>query len=236
MYRHDQDTKRFLAKTESILIKQQSNIKHLLAEIGKYKQNVKGSLAKILGANVFAVGSEMLAFQILKNLEKSFLLLSLIGLRVLVENYLNVHYIYHHPKHAQDNKWAEELCNDYLDRTKNTKAMKSKLGKVSLYKRAKSVGLEEFYNVVYSELCNYSHFLADIIDVIHPTYFKAKTIQTAIYVVTCYQDILIAIASFFNCSFEIFIEEILVYKKEGEQILASINMKNSQVDLTSENR
>ena len=97
---------------------------------------------------------------------------------------------------------------------------------MSLYKRAKSVGLEKFYGVVYSELCDYSHFLAAAMDVVHPMYFKAKTIQTAIYLITCYQDILIAIASFLDCPFDVFVEEILTYKKEGEQIIASINMSN----------
>lgn len=226
MYRHDQETQSFLSKTKLILIKEQSNVEHLLAEIKRNTKNGKHSLASFLGANVFAAGSEMLAYQIWRNLEHGFLLMSLIGLRVLVENYINVHYLYHHPEHLQDSNWTEPLCEDYLNRTANTRAVKSRLGNVSLYKRAKSVGLEEFYGVVYSELCDYSHFLADAMDVVHPVYFKAKTIQTAIYLITCYQDILIAIASFLDCSFDVFVEEILEYKKEGEQIIASINMGN----------
>ena len=61
---------------------------------------------------------------------------------------------------------------------------------------------------------------------------KRKTIQTAVYLITCYQDILVAIASFLNCSFDVFIEEILAYKKEGEQILASIDTSNNCVTPT----
>lgn len=229
MYRHDQETQSFLSKTKSILTKEQSNVEHLLAEIGRHTKNGKRSLARFLGANVFAAGSEMLAFQIWRNLEQTFLLMSLIGLRVLVENYINVHYIYHHPEHLQDSNWAEQLCKDYLNRSENSRTVKSRLGNVSLYQRAKGAGVEEFYEVVYSELCDYSHFLAHAMDVVHPIYFKAKTIQAAIYLITCYQDILIAIASFLNCSFDVFIEEILAYKKEGEQILASINISNNCV-------
>lgn len=224
MYKHDQETKRFLSKAKEILIKEMSNVEYILAEYKQYKGNNKECIAPYLAANIFAPGSEMLSYQIWKNLEEDFLLIALIGLRVLLENYINLHYIFHHPDHLKDDNWAEELCRDYLDRTIDSKARKSKLGKVSLNKRAKCVGLEEFYDKVYSELCNYSHFLANVtIDVVNPTYIKAKTIEIAIYDITYYQDILAAIATFFNFSLDNYTKEIFEYKKVGEQILASIN-------------
>jgi len=219
MYKHDEETKRFLAKAKSIFKKEMSNIEHILKEYEQFEDKKK-DISSSFATDIFATGSKMLTFQILENLERGFLLIALIGLRTLLENYINVHYIFRHPKHIEDYIWSEKLCRDYFNRTLDLKARKSKLGEVSLYKRAKSAGIEELYDEVYSELCNYSHFLANItFSTIDSKDIKSGTIWVAIYAITLYQDILAAIIFFFHFSFDDYIEEILDYKKEGEQIL-----------------
>ncbi|HZK12310.1 MAG TPA: hypothetical protein VFD10_08220, partial [Atribacterota bacterium] len=58
-----------------------------------------------------------------------------------------------------------------------------------------------------------------------PFYFKGKIIETAIYSISFFQDILIAISFFYTTSFEIFIDDILLLKNKGERILSNIDMK-----------
>jgi len=220
MYKLDEDTKNIIENAKTLMIKEAKNIKYLLEEIG----NKKNTTAKVIGANVFAVGSEMLVLQILESLSNSFLLISTIGLRTLLENYINVHYIYHHPDHPKDIEWAENQCKDYIKRSINPRSQKSRLGEKSLYQRAKIIRFEELYTHVYSDLCNYSHFLAGSLDsTAIPFYFKGKTIETAIYTITFYQDILIAISSFYGTSFDIFIDDLLLFKRKGQNILSNIN-------------
>jgi len=222
MYKLDEETKNILENAKLLMRKETKNVSFLLNEI----VNKNYSTAKVMGANVFAVGSEVLVLQILENLDKSFLLISTIGLRTLFENYINVHYIYHHPNHLEDEEWAEILCKDYIKRSLSPYFKKSRIGEKSLYQRAKIIGSEDLYNYVYSDLCNYSHFLANILDSSAiPFYFKGKTIETAIYTITFYQDILIAISSFYKTSFDIFIDDILSFKKKGKTILSTINTK-----------
>ena len=103
---------------------------------------------------------------------------------------------------------------------------KSRIGERSLYQIAKSINYKDLYKYVYSELCNYSHFLSNVLDSsVMPFYFKGKTIETAIYTITFYQDILIAISSFYKTSFEIFIDDIFLFKNKGEAILSNINAR-----------
>ena len=155
MYKHDEETKKFLAKAKLIFEKEMSNIEHILSEYKQFEDKKK-NVSSHYAADIFAPGSEMLVLQILENLERGFVLIALIGLRTLLENYINVHYIFHHPKHMEDYNWSEKLCKDYFNRTLDSKAKKSRLGESSLYERAKNVGVEELYNKVYSELCNLS--------------------------------------------------------------------------------
>lgn len=221
MYKLDKETEEFLEIVFSLIRKETINVSNLIKEIGS-RDN---SFAKVCGANVFAVGSEMLSYQILDNLKKSYLLISLIGLRTLLENYINVHYIYNHPQHLEDKEWAEMVCKDYINRSLNPDSKKSFIGSISLVKRARIIGAEDLYNIVYSDLCNYSHFLSNILDIhITPQYFKGKTIEASIYTITFYQDILIAMSTFYNTSFELFIDEILSLKQKGEAILSNINV------------
>jgi hypothetical protein len=222
MYRLDEETKSIIDSAKALMVRGAKNVEYLLKEIG----NKNNTIAKVIGANVFAVGSEILVLQILENLSKSFLFISTIGLRTLLENYINVHYIYHHPDHLNNEEWAETQCKDYIDRTIDPRAQKSRLGDKSLYKRAKIIQFEELYTYVYSDLCNYSHFLADSLNsTAIPFYFKGKTVETAIYTIMFYQDILIAISSFYGTSFDVSIDDIFIFKKKGQDILSNINVK-----------
>ncbi|HHT09631.1 MAG TPA: hypothetical protein GX009_04870 [Candidatus Atribacteria bacterium] len=227
MYKLDEETKDILRNARSLIIRETKNISYLLKEIG----NKSESTAKIIGTHVFAVGSEVLTFQILENLNRSFLLIAIIGLRTLLENYINVHYIYHHPDHLDDVEWAEFQCKDYVKRSLDPQAQKSKIGEKSLYQRAKLINFEDLYIYVYSELCNYSHFLANSLDsTAIPSYFKAKTIETAIYTITFYQDILIAISSFYETSFDVFVDDIFLFKNKGQAILSNINCRKDYIE------
>ena len=117
-----------------------------------------------LAALAWQVNPNLTFDQILDNLKKSYLLISLIGLRTLLENYINVHYIYNHPQHLEDKEWAEMVCKDYINRSLNPDSKKSFIGSISLVKRARIIGAEDLYNIVYSDLCNYSHFLSNILE------------------------------------------------------------------------
>lgn len=88
------------------------------------------------------------------------------------------------------------------------------------------IGREKFVKTTYSDLCNYSHFLANMSEhIVNYQDFKYRTIQVAIYVTTMYQDILIAIASFFNSPFDLFIDELQEHREKGKRILASIQLE-----------
>jgi hypothetical protein len=220
MYKHDEETLDFLKETKSLIFNESKNIEYILKELKK--KEARNSMPIFLACNFFSIASQMLAYQIWWNLENGYLLISLIGLRTLFENLINVRYIYYHPNHEDDLQWTEEICNDFLQRSSNQEARKSKLGEVSLLKRAREVEFEDLYFIVYSDLCNYSHFLANSIDVIDPLWFKGKTIESAIYVLTCYHDLIAAISSFLKCRFDDYIIKIKEHKKNGIKILKRI--------------
>lgn len=220
MYKHDEETLDFLEKTKPLILNESANIEHILNELKKKKS--LNSMPVFLACNFFSIASQILAYQIWWNLENGNLLISLIGLRTLFEDLINVRYIYYHPNHEDDLVWTEEICNDFLQRSRDQEARKSKLGEVSLLTRAREVEFENLYFEVYSDLCNYSHFLANSVDVIDPLWFKGKTIESAIYVLTCYHDLIAAISSFLKCRFDDHIIEIKEHKKEGIEILKKI--------------
>ncbi|HZK12785.1 MAG TPA: hypothetical protein VFD10_10705 [Atribacterota bacterium] len=148
MLKLDKETKDVLENAKLLLRMEMKNVGYLLNEIG----NKDNSIAKVTGANVFAAGSEMLVLQILENLDRSFLLISIIALRTLFENYINVHYIYHHPKHLEDKEWAEVLCKDYIKRTIDPYSQKNRIGEKSLYQRAKVINAEDLSVNYFSSL------------------------------------------------------------------------------------
>jgi hypothetical protein len=222
MYKHDQETLDFLGETKAMIFNESANIVYILNELKK--KDSRKSLPTFLACNFFSVGSQMLAYQIWWNLENGNLLIALIGLRSLFEDLINVRFIYYHPKHEDDLQWTEEICNDFLQRSKDQSARKSKLGEATLLTRAKQVEFEQLYFDVYADLCNYSHFLANSIDVFDPLYYKGKTIESAIYVLTCYHDLIAALSSFLRCKFVDYINEIKEHKMKGIEILKRIRI------------
>jgi len=229
MLKLDQETYHFILEAEDFWRRQRKNIEYLLECLKEDNSNDEILVDKIVGVNILAVGTELLTIQILKNLKESCLLMSLIAMRALLENYINVHYIFHHPRHLRDRNWAKKVCKDYFERTFDPRSKKSHLGELPLRQRAREVNLEAYYEIVYSDLCNYTHFLADVSDhVIDEQIFKYRTIQVATYVVTMYQDILAAIASFFNSHLDIFVDELSEYRKNGKMILASIQSERQK--------
>lgn len=110
----DQETQDFIKEAEGFWCRQKKNIEHLLENLKQEDASNDALEDKIVGVNFLAVGTELITIQILRNLKQSFLLMSLIAMRVLVENYINVHYIFHHPGHFRDRNWARKICKDYL--------------------------------------------------------------------------------------------------------------------------
>lgn len=221
MFNLDNEIKLFVDGAITILKKQLANVKYLLDASKNYGAERPGWVARYAGAQYFAVSSELLAFQVLQSLKNGYILISLLGLRTLMENYINVHFIFHHPNHFRDNEWADLICEDYKDRSNTKRAEKHKLGSLNLVERAKEVGLGEFYKKIYVNLCNYTHCLGQVIyDPDDKKYFKRKIVEVATYTTTFHQDTLMALVSFFeNCSFENNINEISQFRKRGEDII-----------------
>ncbi len=218
MYEIDDEARRFLKEAEAIYWKQRKNVEHLLGFA-----HGSESIDEVFGVNIFACGAELLVLQIFQNLKQGFLLISLVALRVLFEIYINVHYIFQHPQHLRDRNWAIGLCEDYSKRSDDPKANKGKLGNTSLFCRAKETGRETYYHEVYSELSDYSHFMTTILKDLDQRFVKAQLIRVALYTTFFYQDLLMALASFYDCNFEAnILYEIDTLKEKGIRIISDI--------------
>jgi hypothetical protein len=125
------------------------------------------------------------------------IIISVIALRTLFENYVNIHYIFHHPKHLNDEKWANCLCDDFIKRSYDNNSMKNKLGEKSLKQRAIEVYFADFYKIIYTELSSSAHSLMSIIDPGNSVLLKRTRIMVSIYTVMFFQDSISAIVSFF---------------------------------------
>ncbi len=93
--------------------------------------------------------------QIYNSLFRDDLLLSLIGLRVLTEEYINTVYAFNHPDCSKGLTHTYSVCEDYFTRTNNNSH--SKLHNKSLEIRAKEVNLLDPYNMDYRSLSSYIH-------------------------------------------------------------------------------
>ena len=80
-----------------------------------------------------------LSQEILNSLRNNDLLLPLIGLRSLIETFINVAYIFAHPDHKNDNEWIVDVCKDYIKRANDPNLMKQKLDDEHIKYRAKKV-------------------------------------------------------------------------------------------------
>jgi len=154
--------------------------------------------------------SFQLAGQMKKNLNKGYLLISLIGLRSLIENYINTKYAFDHPSHKEDFDWTCAVCKDYFVRGNNPEAWKSGLDNLPIKKRAKEAGLEEIYTENFVSLCDYTHMLINPGLLNDPVYFKKFTQAAYICTLTTLHDIKEIIREHFNIS----IPNINTYEKE----------------------
>jgi len=112
-----------------------------------------------LVAGMMLMDSTILTGEIICALKNESLLLSLIGLRSLLEALINAAYIYAHPKHKGDIAWSSQVCKDYIERANNPKLMKQRLNEESVKERAVEVGLGSQYTDAYVSFCNFSHML-----------------------------------------------------------------------------
>ncbi len=107
----------------------------------------------------FLISGCQLSGQIIDAVSRRNLILSLIGLRSLLEFDINANYIFDNPKHKNESKWVYGLCKDIFDRANDLKMLKSKLGNTSLRQRASAIGRADLYDNNYSVLCDYSHLI-----------------------------------------------------------------------------
>jgi hypothetical protein len=132
--------------------------------------------------------SALLSGQIIKALDSGSLLLALIGLRSLVENYINTKYTFAHPKKEEKIDWAIQVCDDYFKRGNDPKASKSLLNEKTIHKRAQEVGLEELYEKDFASLCSYSHMQIHTVTLNKPKYIEDFTRNAYVAVLTRLHD------------------------------------------------
>jgi hypothetical protein len=127
----------------------------VLHKNGEYSQE------HIFVARTMLIDTVTLSQEMINSLRSQDLLLPLIGLRSLIETFINVAYIFAHPKHKNDNEWITNVCKDYVRRANDPSLMKQKLNEENIKNRAKEVSpdLEAQYNDAFVGLCNFTHML-----------------------------------------------------------------------------
>ena len=139
-----------------------------------------------------------LSGQVMIALAGGSLLLSLIGIRTLVESLINTKYTFDYPGKGDPVSWSASICEDYLKRGNDPKAMKSKLHEKAIKARAQEVELEELYDKTYASLCNYTHLHIHTSTLNNPQYFAAFTQNAFVEVLSLERDVRDAIQDHFN--------------------------------------
>lgn len=94
--------------------------------------------------------------QVFDTLGKGNLLLSLIGLRVILEEYFNTKYIFEHPNHIGELSHVQKVCREIFN-NQGREIQYNKLDGKSVKDRAKEIGAETLYDKDYSSLSSYIH-------------------------------------------------------------------------------
>ncbi|WP_413854190.1 hypothetical protein [Candidatus Ruminimicrobium bovinum] len=186
----DKDTLSIIKESKEIFKEHVKIIGLLLKKVS----NVRNEKLSTIAINTLLVTQESIALEIIENMLNGGIIISIIALRTLFENFVNIHYIFHHPEHIKDKKWAEDLCNDFINRSYSNDYNKSK----SLSDRAKEVYFKEFYDVIYTDLCTYSHSLMKTIDIGDKNLLRLLREETSIYTIMFLQDSISAVLDFFN--------------------------------------
>jgi hypothetical protein len=142
--------------------------------------------------------SGQLAAQIIHTLNANGILLSLIGLRSLVESYINTRYTFAHPQKAGDMEWVYSVCSDYFDRGNDPEAIKSNLHEKRICERAESIGEKELYNKTFSSLCNYTHMMIYTALLNNPEKSEAFARDAYVLTITLMHDINAILQESFN--------------------------------------
>lgn len=170
----------------------------LIGQLLKNVDNKKRSDASIVGLNILMAGAESICIEIIEGISKGYIVTPLLSLRTLFEIYINIHYIFYHPKHLSDMKWATKICEDYIKRSCSNDCAKSKLNGVPLSKRAEDVDRDDEYKIIYTTLCNYNHALMQVVNCGNKKELKVIQIKMLIYSITFLQDCLTALCCFFK--------------------------------------
>jgi hypothetical protein len=194
-------TLKFIEKAIDLTRKQHSNFNKIFALFeskdcpldGKFSHDALNAGIVCLGA-----GTELLVMQILENLKKEFVLIALLGERTLFESSVNVRYIFHHPQHLHEKKWVDSVCKDFLSRPYDESALKSRLGEVSVAKRAKETNLLSMYETYYEELSNFVHFLGNVTGHIEQDAIQYYAAFSALHTAQMHREIIMTLGHYFE--------------------------------------
>ncbi len=156
-----------------------------VSQIGRVKD---GDDIKVTAITLLMASSH-LCEQIITALSESCLFLSLIGLRALVEYYINARYIFNHPEHNNDCDWIVKISKDFTERTFNRKAIKNRLNEADIKQRATQIGKEDLYNSTYASLCDYTHPTHHSTMLIRADIFKRNTFAVLQNALCCAHDV-----------------------------------------------
>ncbi len=160
------------------------------------------------------ISSAQLAGQIISSLDKGGLLLALIGLRSLVESYINTKYTFAYTDKEDKVNWANKVCEDYFKRGNDFKSIKQFLDNKKIEKRAEEVGLEDVYEKTFVSLCNYIHMQIHTFELNNPQEFEEYTVKAYRDVLLYLHNICDSIQAHFN---------IIGWKRHEQRIQQFIN-------------
>ncbi len=153
---------------------------------------------------MYLMSSMQLAGQILKAAEEGFTYLSLVGSRCLLEKDVDSRYIF-----ISHSNRAQEIADDYINRSNNLELRKNFLDNKSFNTRLKETDYnhsETYKN--YSILTNYTHGLASIINLNKEAIFLEKTVHSFMFVLSSFHNIVENVSKFLEINTEVKEEEI----------------------------
>lgn len=184
----EQEVKKIIDEARIIHSKMFDHAISLMPLIGNVVEgNPEETNRRVIGKK-FAKISGILSGQILTALKNNGLLLSLLGLRTITEDYINARYTFNHPSHQGDLTWQHRICKDYFDRTNNLMGYKNCLDKKNLKTRMEEVKLEKLHKT-YTYLTDLHHLLLRAHNLHKPEISGLLTLQVIESSIAGFQDI-----------------------------------------------
>lgn len=127
-------------------------------EIDKLERSSDDHTAYFAYLKDFLINSGILCDDILQAVHNDVVLLAMVGIRVLLEDAINVHYL--------ESKSSEADCmaiaSSWFKLSNDPKVYKNRLDEKAVYQRAKEAGkdTEALHDGEYADFCNYTHSTA----------------------------------------------------------------------------